>query len=201
MIMMMKLARINTALFVLIILVNGYVVAAPFGPMVWFWLQSSHTNRAAELTQAVQHPRPVPQQRAASLPNGVIIPAMLLDQSIFEGATKQAYQVLDKGIWRWPLGSTPDKGSNTILIGHRFTYTNPRGVFYFLDKVHEGDSIGVTWNNRHYIYRVANVSVVQPTQTSILDPTAEPTLTLYTCTPTWWPKDRLVVTAHLESTI
>ena len=197
---MVNVSRLNSILLMLIIVINAYIVITPFTPQMWFWWQSHHSSRAAQLSQAIQHPKKSAANKPAPSPsNAVIVPAMLLDQPIFEGSNKNAYSVLNKGIWRWPSSSTPDKGGNTVLIGHRFTYTTPRGVFYFLDKLRVGDSIGVTWDNQHYIYRVVNIAVVPPTQTSILDQTTEPTLTLYTCTPLWWPKDRLVVTAHLES--
>jgi sortase A len=124
---------------------------------------------------------------------------MLLDQPILEG--RDTYAILNKGIWRWPASSTPDKGGNTVLLGHRFTYTNPRGVFYFLNKVKVGDEVGVVWQNTTYRYKVSGVKVVPPTDTSILNATEKPTLTLYTCTPLWWPKDRLVITAQLENAL
>ena len=121
---------------------------------------------------------------------------MLLSAPILEGTS--TYGVLAKGIWRWPYGSAPGKGGNTVLIGHRFTYTNPRGVFYFLNKVQVGDEIGITWYNTSYIYRVIKTEVVSPSDVSILKPTTQPTLTLYTCTPLWRPASRLVVIAQQE---
>ena len=124
---------------------------------------------------------------------------MLLNQPILEGSVKDTYSILNHGIWRWPAGSTPDKGSNTILIGHRFTYTQPKGVLYYLNKVKMGDEIGLWWNNKQYVYKVTNISEVPPTQTSIEDPTPDARLTIFTCTPLWLPKDRLVVVAELEN--
>jgi len=138
----------------------------------------------------------MPKASATPQPNQLIIPAMQLDQPIYEGT--DTYAELDKGVWHWPGSSTPDKGSNTVLLGHRFTYTTPRGVFYFLDVVKVGDEISIVWNNTLYPYRVYQTEVVTPDHVEILDPTTEPTLTMYTCTPTWWPVNRLVVRAHLE---
>lgn len=189
-----KLAHINTALLALIILINAYVVVAPFAPGVWFWWQSHHGQQTADLSQKIHQKSPPKTQ-----PNSVIIPSILLDKPILEG--RDTYTILNKGIWRWPDGSTPDRGSNTILIGHRFTYTDPRGVFYFLHKIKIGEDIGITWQNKQYIYKVSDIKVVPPTDTSILSPTKKPTLTMYTCTPLWWPKDRLVIIAQLEENL
>ena len=185
------LSKANNVLLVLIILVNAYIIAAPFLPGIIFWAKSQDHKEVTKLEKQVSAPAPKQSQ-----PNRLTIPSMLLSEPTYEGTN--TYAELEKGVWRWPSGSTPDKGGNTILIGHRFTYTTPRGVFYLLDKVKTGNKIGLVWNNKKYIYKVFETKVVPATQTNILDPTAKPTLTLYTCTPLWWPKDRLVVTARLE---
>jgi LPXTG-site transpeptidase (sortase) family protein len=192
------LSKINNVLLALIILINGYVIAGPFLPALLFHWQS-HLGQRQQL-QAKIHARisshgAAPPTRA----NSVIIPSMLLDQPVLEGTVANQYKTLNNGIWRWPRGSSPDKGGNTVLIGHRFTYTNPRGVFYFLNKVKMGDEIGVIWNNASYTYKVTAINEVPSNDTAIEDNTTKPELTLFTCTPLWLPKDRLVVVAGLEA--
>lgn len=197
----MSLAKINNLLLLAIVLINAYIIGAPFIPFISSHLQNQTAVRQ-QLTSQIHQPTtsgsPVVAP-AASQPNQVIIPSMLLDNSILEGPVSQTYKILDKGIWRWPHGSTPDKGGNTILIGHRFTYTQPKGVFYYLNKVAVGDEIGLIWNNVHYLYKVTATTVVSPSDTAIENQTTTPELTLFTCTPLWLPKDRLVVVANLES--
>lgn len=190
-------SRINTALLVLIIAINAYVVTAPLMPKLWLWWQRQHTHAVTTLTRRIHASTAEPLTTPTLQPNTLIIPKIALSQSLHEGTN--AYAVLAKGIWRWPYGSTPDKGGNTVLIGHRFTYTNPRGVFYFLGDIRAGDELGIVWDNKTYAYRVAEVKVVPPTDLSIEAPTRIPTVTMYTCTPLWWPKDRLVVVAHPEA--
>lgn len=198
----MKLSKINNLLLVLIVVINGYVAVAPVLPAIIFRWQS-HEGKQQQLNREI-HPvgatknTPNPAPVAAAQPNHVVIPSMLLDQPILEGPVAQTYKILDKGIWRWPRGSTPDKGGNTVLIGHRFTYTNPRGVFYYLNKVSIGDEIGVFWNSKEYLYKVVTINVVPPTDTAIEDASAQAELTVFTCTPLLLPKDRLVVVADLE---
>jgi len=189
-----KLSKTNNVLLILIIAVNAYILASPFLPQAVFWVTSHDHKEVTKLQQQVHDPAPKQHQ-----PNRLTVPAMLLNEPIYDGT--DTYAELNKGIWRWPSGGTPDKVGNTILIGHRFTYTTPRGVFYLLDKVKIGDEIGLVWNDKKYIYKVNETKVVSPTQTNILAPTTKPTLTLYTCTPLWWPKQRLVVTASLEQTL
>jgi len=202
--MSISLRKINNVLLVLVIVVNLYVLAVPFVPQVLFRLQQGQgkqqqledllTKPTASASNGTSNPTPT---APAVQGNHVIIPAMLLDQPIVEDTN--VYRALDKGVWRWPGGSTPDKGSNTVLVGHRFTYTKPKGVFYFMDKLHPGDSVGIVWKDKTYHYTVTSTEVVPPTKTSILNATKDPVLTMYTCTPLWNPKQRLVVHAALES--
>jgi LPXTG-site transpeptidase (sortase) family protein len=188
-----KLSRVNNILLALIILIDGYVIVAPLLPELSF-----HLNHQVK-QQALQRKLQPAVRVTASQPNQVIIPSMLLDQPILEGTLADQYKTLNKGIWRLPTGSTPDKGGNTVLIGHRFTYTNPRGVFYFLNKVQLGEEIGVVWNNNQYDYKVASINQVAPSDTAIEAASTSPELTLFTCTPLWLPKDRLVIVANLET--
>lgn len=197
-----KLRHVNSGLLIGIVIVNLYVIIAPLIPSMQYAWQQRQSGGVQRLEEKVN--TAVARQSAATpvyQPNGIIVPSMLLDQPILEGPQRDMYKVLDKGIWRWPAGSTPDKGSNTVLLGHRFTYKNPNGVLYHLDKVQVGDTIGLTWDNKKYVYKVASVRTVPPTATEITAPTEKPTLTVYTCTPLWTPKNRLVVTAVLEQSV
>jgi len=189
----MKLARVNTCLLIAILLVCGYIIVMPIVPMASFWFLSHSGARVSALSNRLHIP--AAQQTAIPADNRLIIPSMLLDAPIHEGASSVA---LRSGTWRRPVGSTPDRGGNTIIVAHRFTYTDPRGPFYYLNKVNVGDKIGVFWQGKRYIYTVASVATVHADQTSIEDATTDARLTLYTCTPLWLPKDRLVVTAELE---
>jgi len=192
----MKLARINTALLVAIVLINGYVVVAPFWPRLVFWWQDrspSHPTSTVQLQKRLQAPTSKPDIPAD---NRLLVPVMHLDEPIIEGSNEHA---LMQGPWRRPRSSTPDQASNTVIAGHRFTYTNPRGTFYFLDKVKVGDDIGIFWHGKKYVYIVREVKTVGPTDMAIEAATPGPTLTLYTCTPLWAPHNRLVVVARLES--
>jgi sortase A len=54
------------------------------------------------------------------------------------------------------------------------------------------------WEGKPYRYMVKNILVVSPSQINIEEPTGENILTLYTCTPLWSAKDRLVIQAVQE---
>ncbi len=194
----MSLSRINSIILILIIVINGYVVIAPLTPILLFsW--RNHQGEQSRLTKKLHPQKTTVSSSQIKQPNHIIIPSMLLNSPVLDGPINQQYKILNKGIWRFSAGSTPDKGSNTVLIGHRFTYTNPRGIFYFLNKVKVGSEIGLWWNNNEYLYKVVETKVVPPSDTSIEKPSREAKLTLFTCTPLWLPKNRLVVVANLES--
>jgi LPXTG-site transpeptidase (sortase) family protein len=190
----LTLRHINNLLFAAIIVVLGYVIAAPLLPLATYWIDS----RTGTTLQNLRDQVTMPVAQVPNMPGGdrIVIPSMLLDQPVNEGKDLSA---LRTGTWRRPGGSTPDKGGNTIIVGHRFTYTNPRGSFYFLNKVAVGNEIGVFWHGKRYVYKVNNIKTVAATDTSVENPSTKPELTLYTCTPLWLPKDRLVVTADLEN--
>jgi sortase A len=115
-----------------------------------------------------------------------------LQQQVYDGASSTT---LRKGVWHRPKTSDPTKGSNTVMAGHRFTYKNPEGVFYNLDKIKVDDSIVLYWQGKKYTYKVVATFVVTPDRIDVEAPTKDPRLTLYTCTPLWNPKFRLIIQA------
>jgi LPXTG-site transpeptidase (sortase) family protein len=190
----MKLARVNTLLLIAILGINAYIIGAPLLPMLSFWTGTHLNHQAGKLTNRL-HSLSAGTVSAAPSDNRLVIPGMLLDTGIHEGRDMTA---LRNGPWHRPNSSTPDKGGNTVIAAHRFTYTEPKGSFYYLDKVNVGDEIGVFWQGRRYLYKVTETKTVPATAVGIESPTKDARLTLYTCTPLWMPKDRLVITAEQE---
>ena len=191
----MKLKHVNNLLFVAIVVVLLYVITAPVFPVLVFWAENHATSRLHQLSTQLHVPVPVHVSAANPNEERLVIPAMLVDTPVNEGSDMRA---LRTGPWHRPNSGTPDRGGNTVIVGHRFTYANPRGVFYYLNKLQPGDEIGLFWHGKRYIYTVTSTTVVPPTDTAVEDPTPGAQLTLYTCTPLWLPKDRLVVVAKLE---
>jgi len=194
--------KINIGLLVAIVLVNLYTMLLPAIPALRYWWQAGHSKTKVTATVEQYVKATTPQANSEqSTPtedmsgNRLIIPRMLMNTKIVEGPTSNPYGNLKKGAWRLPFSSTPDKGGNTVIAGHRFTYTESRSIFYYLDKLQVGDEIGVQWNGTTYTYKVVSTSVVPPTETSVQAATDDNRLTLYTCTPVWNPKNRLVVVA------
>lgn len=191
-----KLTTVNTLLLFVIIGINVFIIASPMLPAFRFWWDSRQPQAKVLAELAKPPSQSTPKDPNADL-NHLVIPGMLMNELVHEGANEAT---LNKGLWRRPLSSTPDRGGNTVIVAHRFTYTNPRGVFYFLDKLKLGDTISLFWNGTQYSYSVIETKVVKASEVNIESPTNDDRLTLYTCTPLWNPKDRLAVIARLENT-
>lgn len=139
---------------------------------------------------------PVAGPREPTKPQGnrLVIPKIGVDVPIVEGPTETA---LWRGVWRIPGTSSPDKGGNTVLSGHRFQYRPPNSsTLYLLDRLQNGDPIIVYWNDQEYDYVVRERRVVNPDAVEILAPTDKPQLTIFTCTPLFTTKQRLVLIAE-----
>jgi len=134
-----------------------------------------------------------PQEKISTV-NTLLIPTIGVDAPVLEG--KDA-GTLNRGLWHIPTSSTPDQGTNTVITGHRFQYLTGPHTFYNLDKVKLGDPIVLDWNGKRYAYKVTVIKTVLPSELSVEQPTAHPTLTIYTCTPLWTETHRLVVQAVL----
>lgn len=184
----MKLSQINNILVILIVIINVSVVAAPLVPSLQFWAQKQFSNTETQLTKIVESTNPSISTRSA---NSLVIPSLLIDEVVYEGGDAST---LNKGIWRRPNTSSPDKAGNTVLVGHRFAYGG-QSAFYNLDKVKVGQQFAVFWNSKKYVYQIVETKVVKATAIEIEAPTTAPTITLYTCTPLWSAKDRLVIVA------
>lgn len=180
------LRRINDVLTVTVICLGLYVVVLPFWPAITYWFRDkSVPYQVSSLGVSADETKQRPEG------DHLLIPSIGMDEAIYQGSQSE----LNKGAWLRPKTSTPDKGSNSVIVGHRFTYTDDNAVFYHLDKVVPGDIIAVYWGGKEFNYRVREVKVVPASAIEIEDPTDNAQLTLYTCTPLWSAKDRLVVVA------
>jgi len=187
------LRMVNHGLTVIVAALGVYIVMAPFWPQVTWWLHHQAPMHTAVFRSAgASTPSSAPPAGLSSEVKELIIPSLGLRETIHLGGLSE----LNKGVWHVPYTSTPDKGANTVLIGHRFTYSG-QAVFYHLDKMLVGDPLTVFWQGKAYHYQIFAITVVPPTEVSVEAPTAEPQLTIYTCTPLWTAKDRLVLRAKL----
>lgn len=182
-----SLRRFNDVLSLIIVILAIYIFVWPFLPAMTWWAKFD----APVISHS--HSTTVPTGEIIPNENTLVIPKLDMHEQLFDG---RDIGTLRKGVWHLPNSSSPDKGGNTVIAGHRFTYSG-KAVFYYLDKVSVNDNVTLYWQGKRYDYVVTAINVVPPTDGRLVAPTTTPTLTVYTCTPLWSAKDRLVITAKL----
>lgn len=180
---------INRLLLILILCINLYIVTAPLWPEISYRVSSAVSE-------------PIKEEEFVSLDrstNRLLIPSIGINDTIHDGTGPEE---LNKGIWHRPHTSTPDKGSNTVLVGHRWLYNDPEAaVFYHLPKVKLDQKMVTVWNSKIYVYKITDIKEVDPSEISVEDPTEDNRLTVYTCTPLWTADKRLILSGELEKTL
>ncbi len=103
------------------------------------------------------------------------------------------------------LGDIPNQtsGTNIVIAGHLTVYDGSNGPFRNLWKMEPGDQIILKEDNVSYTYTVREQVLVYPDESSVLEDSENPQLTLITCT-TWDEESlsylrRRVIVADLES--
>ncbi len=188
------LRRFNNILSLIIILLGLYIALQPLLPQIGYLFRDKSPAAIAPYGGLLAEengntaPKPIPED------NRIVIPALSLDQPIKEG--RDIWVIHDGGTWRRPHTSTPDKGGNTVIVGHRY-YASKASTFYSLDKLEYHQKLAVYWEGKEYLYQIESIKVVDPKEIEVEGATEEPTLTLYTCHPLWSAKNRLVITAKL----
>ncbi len=194
--------RTSRALFLaygILILVVGGVLWLHFG-MPKKVVESVKTSAVAEApSQLVATSEKAPEKLLAKSDFQLIIETDKLHISgdIIRGVTDEA---LGGGIGRHVTTGYPNKeGGNMVLSAHRwYPGDNPYStIFADLNLLQTGDKIEVLYQGSRYHYEVTEQKIVPSTDISILEPTAEPMLTLYTCTPKYTSLERLVYRARL----
>lgn len=147
-------------------------------------VERAEDKPAADVPQ--EHPT-IPAGEAFGL---LRIEALGLDYAVIEGTSEHD---LTQGPGRYPSSAYPWEPSGTVAIaGHRVTYSSP---FRTIDRLVPGDEIELTTPHGVFRYAVTGQRVVEPSDVSVLDHTASPTLVLTTCTPAFSSAHRLVVFA------
>lgn len=190
---LIKLRQFNNALTIVVVLLGLYILFAPLAPQLTFWWRKAqgqtgipyNGNLAKENNDNSSKPEPPKDNR-------LVIPVIGLNEPIEE--SRSISTLNDGGTWHRPGTPTPPENGNSVIVGHRFFYSAP-ATFFHLDKVKVGDQMAVYWQGKELIYKVTDKQVVPPDAGYIEGPTKDRRLTIYTCTPLWTSKSRLVLTA------
>jgi len=115
------------------------------------------------------------------------IPKIGLVHPIYEGIT---LTVIDHGPGHWPGSALPGQIGNAVFAGHRVTHTHP---FRNIDKLVPGDLIQFVMPDGTYTYKMTAQQIVNPSDTWIVNPTPDATVTLFACHPPGSAAHRIVV--------
>lgn len=101
-------------------------------------------------------------------------PSVQMSATVLEGSDDAT---LNRGAGHIEETPFPGQSGNIGIAGHRDTIFRP------LRRIKVGDPLDLTTAGRVYHYRIAKTLIVDPDAVYVLDPTAQPTLTLVTCYP------------------
>jgi sortase A len=121
----------------------------------------------------------------------IVIPRIGLDAIVIKGVDPSD---LRRGPGWIDWTNLPGPTGTCGISGHRTTYGAP---FRRIDELAPGDTIDVYSPYRRYRYEVTGTLIVRPSQTEVVDPTEQPTLTLTACHPPYSAQYRIAVQAKL----
>ncbi len=120
--------------------------------------------------------------------------------AVNEGAFQLA---LRDGVVHYPGTAVPGQTGNVVIFGHSsgqwWAPGHYKFVFTLLDKLTYGDTMYIDYQGIRYTYQVTTISVVKPTDLSVLNQGSEHNLTLITCTPVGTSAKRLIIRANQTS--
>ncbi len=185
---------------ILDIVILLYLIVSPFYPQIKYRLFLGNQRDSTDITQVGAEVKTMinklPSSEFSISPERLIIPKIGVNAPII--LTDNEKTGLSRGAWLIPFGSTPDKGGNTIITGHRFKYLPPNNTtFYLFDKLKKGDIFSVLWQGKQYNYRVREMMIIDPADASPYNKSNDPILTMYTCDPIYSTKNRLVIISDL----
>ena len=129
-------------------------------------------------------------------PLGVLrVPRIDLEVPVLEGTDEL---VLNRGVGHIDGTPRPGEPGNVGIAGHR------DGFFRGLKDVTAGDVIEVETLSQRLRYRIQSLTIVSPQSVEVLEPTAEPTLTLVTCYPFYYvgsAPQRFIVRATFDGPV
>lgn len=159
------------------------------------WLEQANAGQDQTLwsDKRVTEYAALQSENDTPVPLGLLtIPDVNVRVAIFNGTTEQ---VLNQGAGRVPGTAQIDGEGNLAIAAHR------DGFFRGLKDIEIGNEITLQRDAGSVTYSVADIRIVDPSDISVLAPTAMPTITLITCYPFYFVGDapqRFIVRAKLQ---
>jgi sortase A len=160
--------------------VAGFMILGYCGADWWnSSLRQAQGNQELDRILSYKPANPIPPAvvKEGGLVGKVEIPRLHLSAVVFQGTE---VSVLDHGVGHLDGSPMPGEAGNVVFAAHRDTF------FRSLRDIEKGDVITVTTPSGPRSYSVDSTEIVDPTQTSVLNATERPTLTLITCYPFYY---------------
>lgn len=111
---------------------------------------------------------------------------------------------LEDWVVRYPWSAKPGEVWNTFIFGHSSNFPwmpgNYNDVFALLDKVVYNDEVIVFYNQKKYVYKIREKTIVKPGDVSVLKRDKwKAEITLMTCWPVWTTANRMLIVWELVS--
>lgn len=169
------LRRVEYALWIAGALTTGFCA----GVFLETHIYQSLLNRRLEEQLRAQRPQapvnpPHARRPLGSLVGRIEIPRLGFQAIVLEGSDSSTLRV---AVGHIPETAQPGETGNFVLGGHRDTFFRP------LKGIRDGDEVDMVTPTGNYRYNVQWTQVVSPSETDVLKPTREPSLTLVTCYP------------------
>jgi LPXTG-site transpeptidase (sortase) family protein len=158
----------------------------PYEPAPLPTLPPPPTLITSALPSSTPRPTAVPPPPAPGLPTHLVIPRIHVDTTVVELST-----ALDaRGVPQWEtvpfvaghyrMTGLAGARTNVVLSGHVVT-RDMGNVFRDLHLLRPGDPVVVYTEQGQFTYRVSELRLVDPADTSVLAPSSTPQLSLITC--------------------
>ncbi|MBI2975799.1 MAG: class D sortase [Chloroflexi bacterium] len=118
------------------------------------------------------------------------IPAIGVDAPVVHGVEPENLRL---GVGHYQESANPGERGNLVFAGHNDIYE----VFRYLADLKPGDEVAVYTASQSYRYVIRGWRLVEPTDVAVLEPTADPTITLISCYPYLVDTQRIVVYGDL----
>lgn len=134
----------------------------------------------------VELPTPSPQHATR-----LSIPAIGVNAPVVHGVEPETLRL---GVGHYQESANPGQRGNLVFAGHNDIYGE---VFRYLADLKPGDEVAVYTASQNYRYVIRGWRLVEPTDVAVLEPTADPTITLISCYPYLVDTQRIVVYGEL----
>lgn len=169
-----------------------------------FWYENEYKTDSTANTQPIFIEKNQTNNTKPNLPeiadNSVYISILNIKAPITWKIPNKPEQVKDglvNGVIHIDGTALPGETGNVFITGHSSNYPWAKGnynnIFALINKLVVGDLVQLKYKNVDYVYKVSDIKVVEPSDISVLAPTADPSLTLMTCTPVGTSLRRLII--------